>query len=77
MFRSAASGPRRAELYDLRLDPREQRDIGDEQPEVEARLLALAEEYLERPPPEWGETPDVELDEAQLQQLRALGYQVE
>jgi arylsulfatase A-like enzyme len=77
VLRAAATGPRRAELYDLASDPREQRDIGDEQPEVRERLVALAEGYLERPPPEWGDAPDVELDEAQLRQLRALGYDVE
>jgi arylsulfatase A-like enzyme len=77
VLRAAATGPRRAELYDLASDPREQHDIGDEQPDVRERLVALAEGYLERPPPEWGDAPDVELDEAQLQQLRALGYDVE
>jgi arylsulfatase A-like enzyme len=77
VLRAAATGPRRAELYDLASDPREQRDISGEQPEVRERLLTLAENYLERPGPEWGDAPDVELDEAQLQQLRALGYDVE
>ena len=65
------------ELYDLASDPREQREIGAEQPEVRERLLALAEAYLERPPAPWQTAPDVELGEAELEQLRALGYVVE
>ncbi len=66
-----------AELYDLASDPREQREIGAEEPEVLGRLRALAEAYLERPPAPWQTAPDVELGEAELEQLRALGYAVE
>jgi arylsulfatase A-like enzyme len=74
IFRAAAED---GELYDHASDPREQVDIGDEQPEVRARLTALAESYLESPPAPWGSAPDVELGEAELEQLRALGYAVE
>jgi len=65
------------ELYDRSADPLEQRDIGAEQPEVLARLTGLAESYLEKPPAPWQRAPDVEIDPAELEQLRALGYQVE
>jgi len=65
------------ELYDRSADPFEQRDIGAEQPEVLARLTGLAESYLEKPPAPWQRAPDVEIDPAELEQLRALGYQVE
>jgi arylsulfatase A-like enzyme len=67
----------RGELYDRSADPREQVDVGAERPEVLARLTALAEEYLERPPAPWKEAPSVELEESELEQLRALGYSVQ
>ncbi len=75
LVRRAQAG--NGELYDLTSDPLEQREIGAEQPEVLGRLLALAEAYLERPPAPWQTAPDVELGEAELEQLRALGYVVE
>ena len=65
------------ELYDRGSDPHEQRDIGEEQPEVRERLMALVEEYLERPPAPWQAAPEVELGPAELEQLRALGYALE
>ena len=48
-----------------------------EQPEVTEELKERAVGYLKSPPPPWGEdTPSVEIDEMQLNQLRALGYGV-
>ncbi len=63
-------------LYDRSNDPREQVDVSKENPEVLARLQAFADEYLERPSAPW-KASDVELDDAQLEQLRALGYELE
>ncbi len=63
-------------LYDRSNDPREQVDVGKEKPDVLARLQGYVDEYLSRPPAPW-QASDVELDDAQLEQLRALGYQVE
>ena len=63
-------------LYDRTDDPREQVDVSEDEPEVLARLQAFVDEYLETPPAPWTAS-DVELDDAQLEQLRALGYQVE
>ncbi len=63
-------------LYDRSNDPRAQVDVSEDEPEVLARLQALVDEYLERPPAPWLAS-DVELDEATLEQLRALGYDVE
>ncbi len=63
-------------LYDRSNDPREQVDVAEDEPEVLAWLQAFVDEYLERPPAPW-QASDVELDDAQLEQLRALGYQVE
>jgi len=70
-----ASG--RGELYDRAADPTEQHDIGAEQPEVLARLTALAEDYLKKPPAPWRSAPSVELGEDELERLRALGYSVQ
>jgi len=71
--------PERLALYDKTLDPREQRDLADANPEVAAQLVSIADVHLENRKPPWGgsEAPTIELDEMQLQQLRALGYGVE
>jgi arylsulfatase A-like enzyme len=74
VYRAAAGS---GELYDRGEDPREQRDIAGEEPEVLARLTGLADAYLERPPAPWEKAPEVELDPTELEQLRALGYAVE
>jgi hypothetical protein len=71
----AATGS--GQLYDLSSDPREQVDIGAEQPDVLERLTGVVGDYLERPPADWQTAPAVELDDSQLDQLRALGYSVE
>ena len=63
------------ELFNLPADPRQLIDVGDENPEILEELRQRADVYLEGEPP-WEETPDLELDEMQLNQLRALGYQV-
>ena len=63
-------------LYDRSDDPREQVDVAEDEPEVLARLQGFVDEYLERPPAPW-KASDVELDDAQLEQLRALGYEIE
>jgi arylsulfatase A-like enzyme len=56
--------PARAELYEIYGDPLEQQNRAAEEPEVLSRLKA------------WGDAVDVELSEEELQQLRALGYDV-
>jgi arylsulfatase A-like enzyme len=69
--------PARSELYDKSQDPREQRDIAADQPEVTDELNEMAIGYLDSPPPPWGnDAPIVEVDEMQMNQLRALGYGV-
>jgi arylsulfatase A-like enzyme len=68
--------PKRSELYDKLDDPHEQRDLAGEQPEVLEDLNERASAYLQSDPPPWGEAPTVEIDEMQLNQLRALGYGV-
>ena len=69
--------PGRSELYDKWQDPLEQLDLAAEQPELIKDLNATAISYLESRPPPWGEdTPTIEIDEMQMNQLRALGYGV-
>jgi arylsulfatase A-like enzyme len=63
-------------LFNRTNDPTEQNDVADDEPEVLARLQGLVDDYLARPPAPW-QASDVELDDAQLEQLRALGYDVE
>ncbi len=67
---------RREQLFDARDDPRELRDIAAEEPEVLARLRAAADDYYETEPV-WGAAPTREIDELELNLLRALGYQIE
>jgi arylsulfatase A-like enzyme len=67
----------REELFDARDDASEARDRAAEQPEVAARLRALADGYMAQPPAPWaGEAKTLEIDEIQLDQLRALGYAI-
>ena len=73
-----AASPRLSELYNKVDDPKEQVNLATAEPEVLAEMNKAAGEYLESPAPPWGdETPMLELDEVQLQQLRALGYGVQ
>jgi len=77
VYRSAGRGARRAELYKYESDRRESRRIDGAEPEVRKQMVELAQSYLEQEKASWGDAPQIELDEAQLQQLRALGYEVE
>ena len=67
----------RGRLFDRSSDPREQTDLSEEQPETLARMQQLARSYLDKPTAPWGPAPEVGIGEAELQQLRALGYSVE
>ena len=69
-----ASAGGRGQLFDRAVDPREQNDVGAEQPETLARMKKLATRYLGSPPAPWGKAPEVGIGEQELQQLRALGY---
>ncbi len=77
VYRSAGRGARRAELYKYESDRRESRRIDAAEPEVRKHMMELANAYLEQEKASWGDAPQIELDDAQLQQLRALGYEVE
>ncbi len=71
-----ANGDHRTEqLFDARDDPRELRDLAAEEPETLERLRAAADDYFETEP-SWGKAPTRELDELELNLLRALGYKI-
>jgi arylsulfatase A-like enzyme len=73
-----AARPHLVELFDTSADPREQRNVAAGHPDVVARLVEKATAYLASPAPPWGEeAPLIEIDEMQLQQLRAIGYGVQ
>jgi arylsulfatase A-like enzyme len=63
------------ELFDLKQDPAELQNVLAEESERAKRLRGRVEEYLERTPP-WSMPDDLEMDEMQLDQLRALGYAI-
>jgi arylsulfatase A-like enzyme len=70
--------PRQPELYHTGDDPQEQDDLVEVHPEVVEELTRVAKEHLEGPPPPWGDdAPTIELDDLQINQLRALGYGVQ
>jgi arylsulfatase A-like enzyme len=63
------------ELFDRGVDARELTNVLEEQPEAAEELRALAQEYFESSPAPWGTgATSVEIDEMEMDQLRALGY---
>jgi arylsulfatase A-like enzyme len=69
-------GGAREELYDATKDPQELEDQTEKEPEVAERLREQAKQYLASEPPWKTPTKQLQLDELQLNQLRALGYAV-
>ena len=67
----------REELFDGRSDAVETKNVIGEHAEVAERLRTAAGAYLASPPPPWGDAAGtVELNEMELNQLRALGYAI-
>ena len=64
------------QLFDSEDDPREFRDLSAQDPERLEKLRAVAEDYAAKKPV-WGDAPTREIDELELNLLRALGYKVE
>jgi arylsulfatase A-like enzyme len=64
------------QLFDSKDDPREFRDRSADDPETLAKLRAVAEDYSAKKPA-WGDAPTREIDELELNLLRALGYKIE
>jgi len=67
----------REELFDDAVDPAERRNLLEERPDLAKRMSELAQQHLESEPAPWAaETSTLELDELELNQLRALGYAI-
>ena len=73
-----AKGQPRLELFDTSTDPAELQNVAQENPDMTKELTELAKTYIDHSPePPWGDAaPTLEIDEIQLNQLRALGYQI-
>jgi len=68
----------RLELFDKQEDPRERRNVASDHRDITLDLRETAEAYLRRSEAPWREAaPLVEIDEMELNQLRALGYGVQ
>ena len=76
-FFQTERNPDRLELYDKFADRAEAVNLADENPEIVKELQAVIAEHLEDSSPPWGEAPSIEIDDLQLNQLRALGYGVQ
>jgi arylsulfatase A-like enzyme len=75
---SMTEGNDEEELFDSIGDPPELLDIAESEPEVVETMSALVDDYLEKPPAPWDEAaPEIELDDMELNQLRALGYKID
>jgi len=74
MFRNPNGKDAHEELFDTTHDAWRDNRLADE-PEVAGRLREKADHYLTSEPP-WKASPKLQLDELQLNQLRALGYAV-
>jgi arylsulfatase A-like enzyme len=69
--------PQNAEFYDRTVDPMEQKNLAQERPDDLAAYRTLADSYLADDEPPWGTAAGtVELEEMQLNQLKALGYRI-
>ena len=63
------------ELYDKEVDPDEQNSISSQQPEIVSSLIEHVEAYLEDDQSPWPhEELSIEMNEMEINQLRALGY---
>ncbi|MFK7898131.1 MAG: sulfatase [Myxococcota bacterium] len=73
-----ADGRTSSQLFDANADRLERRDVIADHPDVAEALTAEIEDYLEGASPSgWGEgATSVEIDEMELNQLRALGYEL-
>jgi arylsulfatase A-like enzyme len=70
--------PEEAELYDWSTDPTEQNDQSVERADEVATFHEMATRYVEDDDPPWGvDAGTIELEEMQLNQLKALGYRIE
>jgi len=66
----------RNQLFDASTDQRELRNVIEAQPKLAQQLRDEADRYLAAEPPWGSDTETLEMDEMQLNQLRALGYKI-
>lgn len=71
------SGEISEELFDSTADPAELDDVVEQETEVADAMRALVDGYHESPPAPWGVADEVEIDELELNHLRALGYKID
>jgi arylsulfatase A-like enzyme len=70
--------PEKPELYDRQADPLEAQNLAADRSEEVAAYQALVDRYLANDDPPWNTVAGtIELEEMQLNQLRALGYRFE
>lgn len=75
IYESTAASP---QLFDKEADPAEANNVAPHNEEVVAALQAHVDAYLERDEAPWPEEAlSIEMDEMELNQLRALGYGVQ
>ncbi len=67
------SEPDRNELYDRSVDPSEQTNLAGSEPKVQAELADEIKQFAKQGVV-WDESFEVEIDELNAAQLRALGY---
>lgn len=75
-FRDKKGAVQAEQLFDARHDRRELEDRLEAEPEEAERMREAAEAYLAGESPWAGQVKDLELDEMELNQLRALGYAI-
>ena len=65
------------ELFDSKADPAELDNVLDEETDFTDAMRALVRGYQESRPAPWGDAKEIEIDELELNHLRALGYQLD
>jgi hypothetical protein len=70
-------GELREELFDSNTDPAELENVLDDKKEVADSMRALLGDYHESRPAPWGDANEIEIDELELNHLRALGYKID
>jgi arylsulfatase A-like enzyme/Flp pilus assembly protein TadD len=66
--------PEPAELYDIRVDPREMQNRIDAEPDVRAGMESLWVRFREQSAPKWRQAGPVALRPDEMERLAALGY---
>jgi arylsulfatase A-like enzyme len=64
-------------LFDAGADPAELENRIDDEPEIASRLREAAQTYMQQPPVWEASVERLEMDEMELNQLRALGYAID